>query len=53
MRYGMARLSAMQDDLHKQRERSQSRAALVKSLVLAPVTGGLSLINYFRSRRSG
>lgn len=51
VKYGMMELAALQTDLARGRERAKSRAALVKSLVLVPLTGGLSLLKYFRERR--
>jgi hypothetical protein len=39
--------------MEQQRERTKNRAALVKSVLLAPLTGGYSLITYFRNRRRG
>jgi hypothetical protein len=53
VKYGMMRLTVMRTDLERERERMRGRAALVKSLVLVPLTGGLSLLKYFRSRRRG
>ena len=51
VKYGMMKLAALQTDLARGREHAKSRAALVKSLVLVPLTGGLSLLKYFRERR--
>jgi hypothetical protein len=50
VKYGAMKLATMQLDLERQRQRTRSRAALVKSLVLLPLTGGLSLLSYFRGR---
>ena len=52
LEYGMTKLAAMQSQLARARHRTQGRAALVKSIVLAPVTGGLSVLSYFRNRRN-
>ena len=49
----MMRLAALQTDLERERERTKGRAALLKSLMLVPLTGGFSLLKYFRSRRRG
>ncbi len=51
VKYGMARLAAMQIDLERAREKTKGRAALLKSLALVPLTGGFSLLKYFRDRR--
>ena len=53
LKYGMTRLAAMQSELELARTRTRSRAALVKSIVLAPFTVGFSLFSYFRSERPG
>jgi hypothetical protein len=53
VKYGVARLAALQTEMEQQRERTKNRAALVKSVLLAPLTGGYSLITYFRNRRRG
>jgi len=50
VKYGMARLAAMQIDLERARKKTKDRAALLKSLALAPLTGGVSLLKYFRDR---
>jgi hypothetical protein len=51
VKYGMARLAALQTDLAQQRERTRTRAALMKSVLFAPLTGGYSLISYWRNLR--
>ena len=51
VKYGMMKLAALQTDLEQARERTKNRAALLKSLALVPLTGGLSLLKYFRARR--
>ena len=53
VKYGRMKLAAMQTDLEQGRRRTRSRAALLKSLVLLPLTGGLSLLSYVRGRRRG
>ena len=52
-KYGMARLAALQVDLERQREHTRKRTALLRSVLLAPVTGGYSLISYMRKRGQG
>lgn len=37
----------------RQRERSNTRTGLIKQILLLPITGGLSLIKYVRSRLEG
>ncbi len=50
-KYAMMQLAQVKTQLDRERERVRSRYVLIKHLVLAPVTGGLSLLKYFRSRR--
>jgi len=37
----------------QQRAKTKSRSALYKQFILAPLTGGLSLLKYFRTRLRG
>jgi double zinc ribbon protein len=53
VKYSAMKLAAMQMDLEHARRKTRSRTALLKSLVLAPLTGGLSLVSYIRGRRRG
>jgi hypothetical protein len=40
-------------DAQAQRHKSKSRAAILKQILLLPITGGLSLIRYFVGRARG
>jgi len=43
----------MSSEAAQDRERSKSRAAILKQIVLLPITGGLSLVGYLRARIRG
>jgi hypothetical protein len=41
------------DDAKLVRDRSRARSSLLKQIILLPITGGLSLLKYFRSQFRG
>lgn len=43
----------MRSEGEQDRERSKSRLTILKQILLLPITGGLSLLGYLRSRIHG
>jgi hypothetical protein len=43
----------MRSDADRDRERLRNRNAVLKQVLLLPITGGLSLLKYFRGRIRG
>jgi hypothetical protein len=43
----------MKSESDQDRQRLKNRSALFKQILLLPITGGLSLLKYFRSRLLG
>jgi hypothetical protein len=53
LKYAMTLVSQSEGQAKLQRQKQKSRAALVKQIVLLPITGGWSLIKYFRDMARG
>ncbi|MFQ5816964.1 MAG: zinc ribbon domain-containing protein [Terriglobia bacterium] len=49
-KYSGVLLYQMQTEADKARERRERRSSLIKQLLLLPLTGGLSLLRYFRPK---
>ncbi|MBI4460476.1 MAG: zinc ribbon domain-containing protein [Acidobacteria bacterium] len=50
MKYGMTLMFQAQAQARQERERTLKRSGIIKQIILAPLTGGLSLLWFFRSR---
>jgi predicted amidophosphoribosyltransferase len=53
MKYAMTLQYEMQAKADKQRAKQRARSSIVKQILLLPVTGGFSLLKFFRSRLRG
>jgi hypothetical protein len=42
-----------QETSRREREKLKGRAAIVRQIILLPLTGGLSLLNYLRGKARG
>jgi hypothetical protein len=51
LKYVMAVGSQMECKLRERRERTRARSAVLRQILLLPLTGGYSLIKYLRERR--
>lgn len=52
-KYALAVQFQMKTQVDQSRKRAKARAALIKQIILIPITGGLSLFKYIRSRLLG
>ena len=52
-KYGAMLVFKAKDDAKQAREQTRGRASLIKQIVLLPITGGLSLLKYFRTQFRG
>ena len=53
LKYAMVLQSQMQLQADQERQRMKSRTSILKQILLLPITGGLSLLGYLRSRLRG
>jgi hypothetical protein len=49
-KYAMMLQFQMQSQAQQQRQRSNTRKSIIKQILLLPITGGLSLLGFLRSR---
>ena len=52
-KYAMMLQFQAKTEADKDRERLKARSSLIKQILLLPITGGLSLLKYFRSQLRG
>jgi hypothetical protein len=52
-KYAAMMVFKAKDDARQARDRTRARSSLLKQIVLLPITGGLSLLKYFRSQLRG
>ena len=50
-KYAVVLITQAQTKTSKERERMQRRTSILKQILLLPITGGLSLLKYFFSKR--
>ena len=52
-KYAMMLQFQMQSEMQQSRQRTKVRTSIIKQILLLPITGGLSLLGYLRSRFRG
>jgi len=52
-KYAMMLQFQMQSQMQQGRQRSKARTSIIKQILLLPITGGLSLLGFLRSRSRG
>jgi len=52
-KYAMMLQFQMQSQVQQKRQRSKARTSIIKQILLLPITGGLSLLGFLRSRFRG
>jgi hypothetical protein len=52
-KYAMMLQFQMQSQVQQNRQRSKARTSIIKQILLLPITGGLSLLGFLRSRFRG
>jgi predicted ATP-dependent serine protease len=52
-KYAMMLQFQMQSQAKQNRQRSKTRVSIIKQILLLPITGGLSLLGFLRSRLRG
>jgi hypothetical protein len=52
-KYAMMLQFKMQSQAQQNRQRSKTRTSIIKQILLLPITGGLSLLGFLRSRLRG
>jgi Double zinc ribbon len=53
MKYAMMLQFEMKKQSDQERERLKTRSSIIKQIILLPITGGFSLLKFFRSRLRG
>jgi Double zinc ribbon len=53
MKYAMTLHFQMKKESDQKRERLKTRSSIIKQIILLPITGGFSLLKFFRSRLRG